>query len=134
MIPFTIYKPNGQIVRIGYCNQNEYDIQTRNDEIIVEGHYADDKFYYEDGFKPIPQKPGQYYNFDYATKTWVMNRDQALNAGKTKRNQLLTASDWTQMPDVTIPNKAEWAAYRQQLRDMTDQQLIDGDFPTPPQS
>jgi hypothetical protein len=37
------------------------------------------------------------------------------------RNHALLVSDWTQMPDapLTSEKKAEWAAYRQQLRDMT---------------
>jgi len=36
------------------------------------------------------------------------------------RNALLTESDWTQMPDnqLTDVNKAEWAVYRQALRDV----------------
>ncbi len=36
------------------------------------------------------------------------------------RNDLLTASDWTQLPDVALPDsvKKAWAAYRQALRDI----------------
>lgn len=40
---------------------------------------------------------------------------------RSQRDSLLTACDWTQLPDVTIPNKAAWAAYRQELRDITSQ-------------
>ena len=39
---------------------------------------------------------------------------------KARRNDLLKASDWTQTPDNPISNKAEWATYRQQLRDITN--------------
>jgi hypothetical protein len=35
-----------------------------------------------------------------------------------ERNQLLRDSDWTQLPD-TPGDKAAWAAYRQQLRDIS---------------
>jgi len=37
-----------------------------------------------------------------------------------KRNNRLTASDWTQMPDSPLSDekKAEWATYRQALRDL----------------
>jgi len=37
------------------------------------------------------------------------------------RNYALAISDWTQMPDapLTAEKKAEWAEYRQVLRDMT---------------
>ena len=65
---------------------------------------------------------------------------------RQQRDVLLQASDWTQMPDVTISTKAEWATYRQELRDFlsTNQQYIldavaNGDnplvvnFPTKPQ-
>lgn len=42
----------------------------------------------------------------------------------TKRNSLLLISDWTQLPDVPLNNekKAEWATYRQALRDVPAQQ------------
>ena len=37
---------------------------------------------------------------------------------RRERNRLLTETDWTQSRDVTLPNDAEWAAYRQALRDL----------------
>ena len=37
---------------------------------------------------------------------------------RIKRNQLLQETDWTQNRDVTLANDAEWAAYRQALRDL----------------
>ena len=40
-------------------------------------------------------------------------------ANREYRNQLLTASDWTQLPDAPVDQEA-WAAYRQALRDLTD--------------
>lgn len=38
---------------------------------------------------------------------------------KLERNALLAYCDWTQMPDspLTVEKKAQWATYRQQLRD-----------------
>lgn len=41
---------------------------------------------------------------------------------RSQRDSLLSSCDWTQLPDVTIPNKTEWALYRQALRDITNQQ------------
>jgi len=38
---------------------------------------------------------------------------------RVKRNELLTASDWTVLPDVTLDNKQAWLDYRQALRDIT---------------
>ena len=50
------------------------------------------------------------------------------------RNKELAASDWTQLPDVDLANKPDWAVYRQALRDMMaqneDPKLIV--FPEPP--
>lgn len=40
---------------------------------------------------------------------------------RSQRDSLLSSCDWTQLPDVNIPDKADWAAYRQSLRDITDQ-------------
>lgn len=41
-------------------------------------------------------------------------------AAVAKRQQLLEASDWTQLPDAPV-NKEAWAVYRQALRDITTQ-------------
>jgi hypothetical protein len=38
------------------------------------------------------------------------------------RNQLLSESDWTQLGDVSQTIKDVWTTYRQQLRDVTNQQ------------
>ena len=60
---------------------------------------------------------------------------------RQRRNELLENSDWTQVPDspLTDAKKAEWATYRQQLRDMmssyTDSEsntIQNITFPTPP--
>lgn len=37
-----------------------------------------------------------------------------------ERQRLLEASDWTQARDVVLPNDTSWTAYRQALRDITD--------------
>jgi hypothetical protein len=51
----------------------------------------------------------------------------AANTARLKRNQLLNDCDWTQLIDapVTLIDSETWAAYRQQLRDITEQP----DFP-----
>lgn len=38
---------------------------------------------------------------------------------RKERNKLLSESDWTQLPDVGLPNKEDWDLYRQSLRDLT---------------
>jgi hypothetical protein len=44
-------------------------------------------------------------------------KDSAMAQLRATRNTLLLACDWTQIADCTIPKKAEWATYRQTLRD-----------------
>lgn len=43
---------------------------------------------------------------------------------RTQRDALLTACDWTQMPDSPLDEetKAAWATYRQELRDVPQQE------------
>lgn len=49
------------------------------------------------------------------------------------RNDFLTQSDWTQMPDVSLTTKEAWASYRQALRDITNQiDPFNIVWPTPP--
>ena len=52
---------------------------------------------------------------------------------RTARNQLLSASDWTQLPDATCDRQA-WATYRQALRDFpaTWTESPEADFPDTP--
>lgn len=44
-------------------------------------------------------------------------REKALIHLRIRRDKLLSACDWTQMPDAPVDRDA-WAAYRQALRDM----------------
>lgn len=61
--------------------------------------------------------------------TWMESSDYAntqsdLKAStiyRIRRNSLLSASDWTQMPDVPANTSIKWATYRQALRDITSQ-------------
>jgi hypothetical protein len=55
---------------------------------------------------------------------------------RDQRNDLLTKSDWTQIPGSPLNDekKAAWATYRQQLRDLVIEGSCPLDFtwPTPP--
>lgn len=80
----------------------------------------------------IPAAPNAFSIFDYSTLSWKTTNTALI---VSERTRLLAASDWTQMPDVDIPTKAEWAIYRQSLRDLTQQAGFPTDivWPTPPQ-
>ena len=54
---------------------------------------------------------------------------------RLERDNKLRASDWTVLPDVPMdaPKRAEWEAYRQELRDITNQpDPFNITWPTPP--
>lgn len=46
--------------------------------------------------------------------------EQLALEARAERNQLLAASDWTQVADAPV-DQAAWATYRQALRDITTQ-------------
>lgn len=93
---------------------------------------------YIDVDKKIPvykgDKPSEFHDFDYASKNWILNIDKATSTNREKRNNLLQESDWTQLSDVDLNSQEKelWKAYRKQLRDMTENDLINGNFPNKP--
>lgn len=64
------------------------------------------------------------------TLTWItvdaykaIETNKRIAAGALQlRNKLLQDSDWTQIADVNLTNKADWATYRQALRDVPAQE------------
>ena len=60
--------------------------------------------------------------------------DEEIYAARQQRNALLVASDWTQVADAPV-DQAAWAAYRQELRDVTSQETFPSEvtWPVPPQ-
>lgn len=75
-----------------------------------------------EGHKKVAQKPSMFH--EWSGSSWVensaMKNEQATSAVRAQRNALLTASDWTQIPDAPV-DKVAWAAYRQALRDIPQQ-------------
>ena len=51
-------------------------------------------------------------NLTYEQSIWKMIR--------SKRNVLLSQTDWIFAPDVTLKNKEAWLTYRQALRDLPE--------------
>jgi len=50
----------------------------------------------------------------------TLKNSKLIENERSKRNQLLNNSDWTQVADAPV-DKAVWATYRQALRDVTAQ-------------
>lgn len=73
---------------------------------------------------PLPPRPDQWHEFDYRQLRWVDPRSEAelWSQVRAQRDQLLAATDWTQLPDVPESTRSTWMAYRQALRDVTQQQ------------
>lgn len=87
--------------------------------------YIGNKPVLSDDWVEIPLKPGADY--EWSGKEWVKtppDMGSLANEARTKRNALLTASDWTQVADAPV-DQAAWATYRQELRDIPEQP----DFP-----
>jgi hypothetical protein len=87
----------------------------------------------------IPQSPGLEYKFNYSKREWEdCDIEQKIIIAQQRilsnRQELLLSSDWTQMPDVNLSTKTQWAVYRQQLRDITTQPgyPFNITWPTPP--
>lgn len=120
---YTIYdSTTGQILRV--VNTNEIDSQIGEGESFIEGEFDDVSYYIEnDAAVQIPTQPSEYSVFDYTTKQWVLTPDLASADVLTTRNKLLFSTDWTQIPNnpLTSEMQAEWATYRQELRDIPQQ-------------
>jgi hypothetical protein len=77
-----------------------------------------------------------FTKLDKENMVWLDDRsvDQKAEDIKKERNTCLQQSDWTQLPDVPLSTKEAWAAYRQELRDITLQEGYPENvaWPTPP--
>ena len=105
---------------------------------VLEGPQAQPtryQFAYRNG---VEQISGQWY-----TKYFVADMDDEAKAAKDaeqsksvrdQRNTKLSESDWTQVADAPV-DKAAWATYRQELRDISKQAGFPWDtvWPTIPQ-
>jgi hypothetical protein len=88
---------------------------------------------------------------DYSSLVWLSNdvakpskaeldaevarqvSNSPLKACSDKAKLLLSASDWSVLSDVNISNKADFEAYRAQLRALVFNPVVNPVFPTEPQ-
>lgn len=95
-----------------------------------------DSHYFRDGgIVEKPARPSSCALWDPVGLSWVEHIELKADEVKGRRNSLLAASDWTQMPDAPQATSQAWAVYRQQLRDVPAQTGFPFDvvWPTPPQ-
>lgn len=95
--------------------------------------------YTQTGWLELPPRPDMDHVLNLETYTWENTRpvELQLDAVKRQRGFLLMSSDWVMLSDVpmTEEKRAEWIAYRQALRDMTDNfDPTNVVWPTPPEN
>lgn len=103
MIDYFYVDTSGFITLRGSCAIDE-DIPTASNDTLYKEYAPNEYNHYENG---------QFY--------YKKQEDELRLEALVKRYRLLCESDYTQLPDVELQNKQEWAIYRQCLRDLTDQ-------------
>ena len=124
---FVVFDPaTGEILRSGFCMDDALIFQARDGEAVIECDFS--VKYGTHYVNPVnrepmvmPDKPSSHHRWDWESYSWQQDRALAEKSVRAKRQSLLTASDWTQLPDVPLETKALWATYRQALRDITTQ-------------
>ena len=120
-----------------YGEYRTFEIASDADHVkAVEESYYD---YDSNLFLPRNKRPTPYYKWT-TNKRWEVDTVTLMAALNLERTQKLYASDWTQAADspLTDAKKAEWATYRQALRDVPQNLAEDFDnlagfaWPTPP--
>jgi hypothetical protein len=71
-----------------------------------------------DGWGVRTARPSRYHNWDGSS--WILDSVELAKQVRRQRDLMLSGSDWTQAADSPLSDlkKADWAAYRQQLRDV----------------
>ena len=104
-IPKDCFLVEGKFDRnLGYFLNNDYTLYTES-EIVRKNN-----------------KPNYISNWSNDLMMWVDARSssQVEEDFRLNRNDKLNSSDWTQVADAPV-DQAAWAAYRQALRDITEQ-------------
>ena len=114
MKSYIVYDSDGIIVRTGVCSQHDLHLQAIDGQFVIEGEADDASKMIVDG--KIVDKPETIY-------TEAELNNQVLKSISATRRNKLAESDWTQFADspLTDNKKAEWATYRQALRDLPQQ-------------
>jgi hypothetical protein len=127
MINYAYYDSQGKYTQTGTATEQvaDWDIpqgcQVYYGFVSIENQYHDT---INNIPVTMPTKPEGTYRFNYSTKTWDLNLEQARQDALYKREQLLQESDWTDTVSAQIRLGSMyqvWQTYRQALRDITTQ-------------
>tara|TARA_R110000824_G_scaffold370316_1_gene559890 strand:- start:495 stop:935 length:441 start_codon:yes stop_codon:yes gene_type:complete len=82
--------------------------------------YAIERLYWNNGWQTKESRPNDFYLWE--SGGWSFKPNVFWAAVRCEREYLIGASDWTQFADspLTATEKAEWATYRQALRDVPE--------------
>ena len=93
--------------------------------VALTAHVPTDTALYFDGttVRAAPPAPSLYHRLEPGSGTWRLDETAAWSAVRAKRDRLLTATDWrvVRAQESGAPVPLEWQAYRQALRDITEQ-------------
>lgn len=84
---------------------------------------------------PLPPRPSPSHRFSEEQGRWVADENAAWALVRAERDRLLTACDWrvARAMEAGEPLPAPWAAYRQALRNITEQaDPLAIEWPMPP--
>ena len=100
--------PDNQLETIVWVNQVVPDLT----------NFSETKYYKDNAWVDREVKPAEYYN--WKDEAWVLDSPALYTKLRARRNRKLYMCDWTQTADspLTDEKKAEWASYRQALRDV----------------
>jgi hypothetical protein len=122
---YTIYTSNGAFFGTVTCSQESLAPMIPDGGYSVEGKQS-----------ILSTCVGGTLSTPSETEINNYNNEIAFADLRTRRNILLSESDWTQSPDspLTDSKKTEWATYRQNLRDLpgTVSDPSNVSFPTKP--
>lgn len=126
MIYYAIYNSDGKYLVAGSSESELTESEIPVDCFVYYGvvnialQYQDIATNLPTDMPPMPQG---FWVFDYTTKQWIPDVQQATKTVDAQRVEILTATDWTQIPNnpLTPTQQASWATYRQEIRDMSQQ-------------
>lgn len=111
MKSLIVYNSSGEILRSVMVDDGTSQIIDPANEFEIEADIPDDIENYVVNNGALVLKPQSEIDAIKSNYDWQMLR--------MTRDQMLAASDWTQVPDAPV-DQAAWATYRQALRDLPE--------------
>ena len=122
---------DGQIID----NYTVYEISSNEDQV----NFILTRYRKDNEWRTRDPKPGEYYYWDMENEIWQYSSESLYKLIRQERDIKLFQCDWTQLADspLTENKKQEWSVYRQELRDLPQNQpsltsLEEVVWPTPP--